>query len=133
MTEHPDVAPKILERLRSICGDLPETVEQAAWLGTRWRIRTKTFAHVLVVDAGWPPAYARAIGSDGPATVLTFRTSDPAFYASAGAPYFSPPWFPDIVGMTLGPRVDWAEVEEAVTESYCRLAPQKLAAQVDLR
>jgi hypothetical protein len=133
VTDRPEVAAKIIERLRTICAALPETVEQEAWLGTRWRIRTRTFAHVLVVEDGWPPAYARIIGTDGPATALTFRTSDPEFYASAGAGYFSPPWFPDIAGMILGRRIDWDEVAEAVTESYCRLAPRKLAARVDLR
>jgi hypothetical protein len=36
--------------------------------------------------------------------------------------------------MLLGPGVDdvdWDEVEELVTESYCLLAPAKLAARVD--
>ena len=61
--------------LREICGTLPEVVEQEAWVGTRWRIRTKTFAHVLVVDDGRPAAHARALGHDGPAVVLTFRSA----------------------------------------------------------
>jgi hypothetical protein len=123
----------VVERLRAICAALPETHEEEAWVGTRWKVRTRTFAHVLVVAAGWPPAYARTIGQDGPATVLTFRTSDADFYAAAGAPYFKPPWHPDAAGMVLGRRVDWGELAEALTDSYCRLAPRKLAAQVDPR
>ena len=44
-------------------------------MGTRWRIRKRTFAHVLTIEAGWPPAYARAAATDGPCTVLTFRST----------------------------------------------------------
>ena len=43
-----DDVPKALEaRVRSLCLALPDAHEEAAWVGTRWRIRTKTFAHVL--------------------------------------------------------------------------------------
>ena len=133
MAEHTEVAPEIVGKLRSVCLGLPEAHEEQAWVGTRWRIRTKTFAHVLVVDAGWPPAYARAAGSDGPITVMTFRSSGPELDAvgRAGHPFFRPVWFPDIVGVVLDADVDWDEVAELLTESYCTLAPKKLAALVD--
>ena len=36
----------------SLCLALPEAYEEEAWVGTRWRIRTKTFAHVLMIDRG---------------------------------------------------------------------------------
>ena len=72
-----DVPPEILERLRSVCLGLPETHEEQAWVGVRRRIRTRTFAHVLTVDEGRPPAYARAAGPDGPITVMTFRSAGP--------------------------------------------------------
>jgi hypothetical protein len=102
-------------------------------VGTRWRIRTRTFAHVLMVDAGWPPAYARAAGSDGPISVLTFRSSGAELDAltNAGPPFFKPGWFPDIVGMVLDADVDWDEVTELVTESYCALAPKNLVELVE--
>ena len=72
-----DVAPEILASLRSLCLALPEVVEQEAWVGIRWRIRGRTFAHVLLIDSGWPPAYATAAATAGPATVLMFRSSGP--------------------------------------------------------
>ena len=133
VTDRPDVAPEIVAALRSVCTALPEAYEEQAWVGTRWRVRKKTFAHVLFIDSGWPPAYVRAAGSDGPMTVLTFRSSGPELEAlrDAGHPFFKPVWWTDIVGMVLEPDVDWAEVAELVTESYCALAPKKLVALVD--
>jgi hypothetical protein len=133
VTERTDVPATVVDRLRTICERLPECREEAAWVGTRWRIRSKTFAHVLRIEAGWPPAYARAASTDGPATVLMFRSSSPELEALVGTghPYFGTPWRADEVGMVLGADVDWAEVAELVTESYCLLAPRRLAESVD--
>lgn len=132
MAARPVVPPAIVATLRELCRDLPESREEQAWVGTRWRIRTKTFAHVVHVDHGWPPAYAQAAGADGPLTVLTFRSSGEELdaFAHVGAPFFRPVWFDDIVGMRVDDATDWDEVAELVTESYCLLAPKKLADQV---
>ena len=128
-----DVPAAIVAELRSICLALPAAREEQAWVGTRWRVRTKTFAHVLAIDAGWPPAYARAAGSDGPLVVMTFRSAgeELAALSAAGPPFFKPVWFPDIVGMVLDDGVDWDEVTELVTDSYCAVAPASLVAEVD--
>src|SRR5262245_61603700 len=130
-----DVPSVILEHVRSICLALPEAREEEAWVGTRWRVGTKTFAHVLTIDAGWPPAYARAAATDGPATVLMFRSSGEELHAlrTSGGPFFAPMWRADEVGLTLGARIDWREVAELLTESYCALAPKRLRAQVNER
>jgi hypothetical protein len=58
-----------------MCLALPEACEEQAWVGTRWSIRKRNFAQVVAIDAGWPPAYARAASTEGPAIVLTFRSS----------------------------------------------------------
>ena len=128
-----DLPPDILARLRQVCLALPEVAEEQAWVGTRWVVRGRTFAHVLVVDAGWPPAYARAAATKGPATVLTFRSSgaDAGALRAAGHPFFAPVWRSDEVGMVLDEAVDWDEVAELLTDSYCVLAPKALAALVD--
>ena len=133
MPERRTVAPAILERLRAVCLALPETREEAAWVGTRWRIRTRTFAHVLVIDDGWPPAYARAAATDGPATVVMFRSAGPELAAlvGAGPPYFGTPWRADEIGIAVSATTDWDEVAELVTESFCLLAPEKLVRLVD--
>ena len=132
VADHVDVAPAIVAELRAICLRLPEAYEEQAWAGTRWMIRKRNFAHVVAIDAGWPPAYARAAHNDGPITVLTFRAADTDLDAltHAGHPYFKPVWFRDIVGMILDADVDWDVVADLVTDSYCIMAPKKLAAAV---
>jgi hypothetical protein len=96
-------------------------------------VRGKNFAHAVMIDAGWPPAYARAAVTDGPVCVLTFRAAGPELgaLAHAGPPFFKPVWFPDIVGLRLDGAVDWDEVTELVTESYRVLAPRSLVARLD--
>ncbi|MDR6843230.1 hypothetical protein [Pseudoxanthomonas sacheonensis] len=132
MTAHAAVPIAIVTRLRAICLELPEAYEERAWVGTRWMIRKKNFAHVLVIDSGWPPAYARAAKSEGPLTVLTFR-SGARLEASrfSKAPFFKPVWWPDIAGLAIDAQTDWDEVADLLAGSYRLLAPKKLAAQVE--
>jgi predicted DNA-binding protein (MmcQ/YjbR family) len=122
VTEYADVPIEVVGELRSVCLGLPEAYEEQAWAGTRWRIRKRTFAHVLTVDS-----------ADGPVSVMTFRSSGPELDAlrGAGHPFFRPGWGTNVVGMVLGADVDWEEVAELVTESYCVLAPKRLAELVD--
>jgi YjbR len=127
----PDVPVHLLDALRACCLPLPEAYEEPAWTGTRWCVRGKNFAHTVMIDDGWPPAYARAAATDGPACVLTFRAAGPELdaLAHAGPPFFKPVWFRDIVGLVLPDdpaAVDWDEVTELVTESYRLLAPKRL-------
>jgi hypothetical protein len=48
-----------------------------------------------------------------------------------GYPFFKPGWGADVVGMVLDDDVDWDEVAELLTESYCVLAPKRLATMAD--
>jgi hypothetical protein len=48
----------------------------------------------------------------------------------AAPPFFAPPWRTDEVGMILDRAVDWDEIRELTTESYCVLAPKALHASV---
>jgi hypothetical protein len=107
-------------------------VEEQAWTGTRWRVRGRTFAHVVVIAEGWPGSYASAAGTDGPATVLTFRSSGPELdvLRRVGPPFFAPVWRSDEVGLRLGPATDWDEVAELLTDSYCVQAPKRLAGEL---
>jgi hypothetical protein len=132
MAQQTDVPPEILGPLRHVCLALPDAYEEIAWVGVRWRIRKQTFAHVLTIDNGWPPVYATTAGSDGPITVMTFQSSghELAVFSNVGHPFFRPRWRPNIVGMIFDVDVDWTEVAELVTESYCLLAPKKLVALV---
>ena len=122
-----------LDRLRPICMGLPEVHEEAAWVGTRWRIRKRTFAHVLVVDPAHQAVYARAIGTPGPVCVLTFRVpgDEIAALLAGGHPFHKASWGVDVVVMVLDDDTDWQEVTELVTDSYRVLAPKRLAALLD--
>ena len=133
MPDSVDVPEELVARLRAVCKALPEAYEEQAWVGTRWCIRRKTFAHVVQVDQGWPPVYAREAGGDGPMSVLTFRSSGAELDAltDAGHPFFRPPWAPNVIGVVLVDDIDWDEVAELVTDSYRLLAPRKLAAAVE--
>jgi hypothetical protein len=124
-----DVPPEILGHLRPICLGLPETYEEAAWIGVRWRIRKRTFAHVATLD---PDRYARAARAGRPVEVITFRAplAEIPALAASGFPFYRADWGTDVMGMFLGRDTDWAEVGELLADSYCILAPKKLARQV---
>lgn len=130
---YPEVPAAIVRRLRKICTALPEVHEENAWTGKRWRIRTRTFAHVLAVEDNSSPAFVRATGTSEPVVVMTFRSMGPELVAlrNAGHPFFAPGWGHNVVGIVLGDDTDWGEVAELLADSYCVLAPKKLAALVD--
>ena len=133
MTGPGDVPPEVLSRLRPICLGLPETYEEPAWVGIRWRVRKRTFAHVFTVDPERQRVHARAASVDGPVTLMTFRSrgDELAALVASGFPFYRADWGVDVVGIVLEGRVDWSEVAELLTESYCVLAPKRLATQVE--
>jgi hypothetical protein len=125
--------PEIVRRLAATALGLPEAYEEDAWTGVRWRIRTKTFAHVMVAQAGYESSFRDITGIPDPTPILTFHASGDELLAlvNAGRPFYKPPWSPTIVGMELGEGTDWAEVAELVTESYRVCAPQRLVRLLD--
>jgi hypothetical protein len=118
--DRPQPPEAVIDRLRAICDGLPGAREHDAWTGTSWRVRDTTFAHVVEIADGWPPAYVTAFGTDGPATVVTFQASpdDAAALRAVGDPYHHPPWRPGIVGAVIDDTTDWAELAELVVDSY---------------
>ncbi|TDC41861.1 MmcQ/YjbR family DNA-binding protein [Micromonospora sp. KC213] len=132
MSSPADVAPELLDRLRLVCLRLPETYEEPAWVGVRWRIRKRTFAHVLTVDADHQAARHRAAPPDQPVAVLILRAPVVEAHAlvAGGPPFYRPGWGDDVLGMVLDEDTDWGEVAELLTESYCLLAPRKLTDRV---
>jgi predicted DNA-binding protein (MmcQ/YjbR family) len=128
-----DAPPEIEDRLREICLALPDAYQEQAWVGTRWRVRKRTFAHVLTVDREWPAAYAKAATLASPACVVTFRSPAEEMGAllGSGYPYFRAGWGYDVVGTIVDAgQTDWDEVAELLTDSYCVLAPKKLVGLV---
>lgn len=118
-----DDVPEAVEiRLRAVCLALPDAYEERAWVGARWRVRGRTFAHVLGVEID---SVLRV--------VLSFRSGgeELEILRHAGHPFFVLGWGRDAMGMVLDGDTDWDEVRELVTQSYCVLAPKKLVALVD--
>jgi hypothetical protein len=122
----------VVARVAATALALPEAYEEDAWTGVRWRIRKKTFAHVLVAQEGYTSAYRDMTGIVEPTTVLTFRASGAELLALtiAGPPFYKPPWSPTAVGMVLDDDTSWDEVAELVAESYRFCAPQTLVRQL---
>jgi hypothetical protein len=124
---------EVVARLGATALALPEAYEEDAWTGIRWRIRSRTFAHVMVAQTGFESSFRDLTGVADPTTVLTFHATGDELLAlvNAGMPFYKPPWSPTIVGLVIDPDTDWAEVADLVTESYRFCAPQKLARLLD--
>jgi hypothetical protein len=131
MSSPGDVPPAILDRLRPICRGLPEAYEEPAWIGVRWRIRQRTFAHVYSPDPERYPVYARPGGGNAP-IVMTFRTPADELLGLTGGgfPFFRADWGHNVAAAFLGDHTDWVEIAELVTDSYCEMAPRFLVARV---
>jgi hypothetical protein len=117
-----DVPVDVTARLASICLALPDAYEQAAWVGTRWMVRKRTFAHVLGIEL------------DGQhSVVVAFRSAGEELEVlrNVGHPYVALGWGRDAMGLMIDDDTDWGEVRELMTESYCVMAPKKLIALVD--
>src|SRR6478735_2140274 len=114
MSRPPRIEPSgdVLARVASTAMALPDAYEEDAWTGVRWRVRKKTFAHVLVAQKGYSSAYRDQTGVSQPTTLLTFRSSGDELLAltNAGPPFYRPPWSPTIVGMALNHETNWDEV-----------------------
>ncbi len=117
-----DVPADVESRARELCLALPETYEEPAWVGTRWMVRKRTFAHVLGIEDD----------ATGSSVVLAVRSSGEELEAlrHAGHPFLVLGWGRDAIGMVLDVGTDWDEVREVVTESFCVMAPKKLVALV---
>ncbi|GIE92187.1 hypothetical protein Are01nite_86670 [Actinoplanes regularis] len=121
-----------MDRLRPILRGLPEAYEEPAWIGVRWRIRTRTIAHVYTPDPERFPVYARYVVDGEAPTVMTFRVpvDDLLGLTAPGFPFFRAPWGDNVAAIVLGDHTDWTEIAELITDSYCELAPKFLVARV---
>jgi hypothetical protein len=87
-------------------------------VGVRWRIGPATVAHVF--------------GGEDQLFRVTFRAEPDEVMAfeHLGEPYFRAGWGSNVVGLLVDERLDWAELGELLTDSYCLQAPVHLARQV---
>jgi hypothetical protein len=125
----------VVARVAATALTLPGAYEEDAWTGVRWRVRGRTFAHVVVAQEGYTSSYRAVTGIAAPTTVLTFRADGDELRAleHAGHPFYKPPWSATIVGVVLEDGTDWAEIAELVIESYRLCAPPNLARLLDRR
>ena len=110
-----------------MCLALPDAYEEPAWVGTRWCVRRKTFAHAFEVDDDAPPSIAKIAQAIGPGSMVVFRSSGPELVAlrNAGPPFFYAGWGRDVIALALQPATDWDEVTELLTESYSAMRAQE--------
>lgn len=122
MPDYIDDPPQVLARVRAICDELPDAYEEQAWVGRRWRIRGRTFAHLRTVETPTEPV-----------TWLKFRSRGAELDAllAQGGPFFPGGYGPDVVGVVLDGTTDWTEIAELLAESYRLFAPKRLVAMLD--
>jgi hypothetical protein len=108
----------MLRRIRAVLSLLPECHEEDAWVGTRWRVRRATVAHVF----GGEDQQFRVVFRAEPDEVTAMQ--------HLGEPYFRAGWGRNVVGMLLDDDTDWEELGELLTDSYCVQAPRELAERV---
>jgi hypothetical protein len=118
MADRPEVPEEWVRRIGTVLGALPECREEAAWVGTRWRVGSATVAHVF--------------GGEDQAFRITFRgdVEDVLAFEHLGPPYFRATWGRNVIGMTIDEGTDWEELGELLTDSYCLQAPDRLASRV---
>lgn len=120
MTVGLPVPPAIADRVRAACAHLPEVQEEHPRAEVRWRIRGATLADVRT----------RRDDNGAVVTYVTFHAREELDALVASGHPFYPGWGGGLVAMVLteDDTTDWDEVRELLTESYCLLAPKKLAA-----
>ena len=104
-----------LAKLRKIALALPETHEELTWeVHPTFRVRKKIF---VIVAEDHSTINVKADPEERPALLAnTERFYLPPYVGSKG-------W----IGIHLTAGVDWKEVAELVTTSYCMIAPKTLA------
>ena len=118
MAARPEVPAEWVRRLDAVLTAFPECVQQDAWVGVSWRVRSATVAHVF--------------GGEDQLFRITFRAEPDEVMAfqHLGAPYFRTEWGRNVVGLVLDDATDWDELTELLTDSYCLQAPLELATRV---
>lgn len=121
LADRPLVPEAWVLRIDAVLGALPRCTQEQAWTGTRWRVGSATVAHVF--------------GGEDRVFRITFR-GDPdevAAFEHMGEPYFRSGWGGNVIGLVLDEDagIDWDELAEMLTDSYCIQAPASLAEQVE--
>ena len=120
----------MVERIRTLCLALPEVTVRVDYLLVAQRstaysfdIRRRSFCLLVAVS--------RSAGKPVPLLVLRADPDERDALLFEGRPFFAPRAGRDRIGVLLTGDTDWEEIRELVTDSYRRLAPKKLSAQLE--
>ena len=83
--ERPEVPDQLADRVRAVMATLPETREEDAWVGVRWRVGSSTVAHLF----GGEDQQFRI--------VLRGQSADVVAFEHLGHPYFRAGWGSDVI------------------------------------
>jgi hypothetical protein len=116
------MAASTISRIRAICLSLPEATERSfgGHSAPAFRVRDKLF--VMTSEDGTSMTFK---GDRGVQAALI--AADPARYF--WPKYVGPKGWVGVL-LTKPAGLDWDELEELIMESYCLIAPKKLAAQL---
>lgn len=116
--QRPLVPEAYVARVGGVLLALPQVHEEPAWVGTRWRVGQATVAHLF----GGEDGLFRVTFRGEPDEVIAFE--------HLGAPHFRAGWGRNVIGLVIDDDTDWEELAELLTDSYCLMAPERLAAKV---
>lgn len=127
----PEPDPRLVELVAEISLRLPAAQEEDAWTGVRWRVRKRTFAHVVALRHA-DAAEHLGVSDERTVTVVLVRSvgDERAALAAIGPPYLTA-WGEDRIGVVLEENSDWVEVGELIAESYRLLAPARLVRELE--
>lgn len=113
-----------LVQLRSLCMALPEVTERVSHGEPTWFVRDKK---TFVTSASYHHDDRLAFWCAAP------PGAQEAFVAADPLKFFRPPYVGHRgwLGVYLDVAVDWAEIEEIVTDAYRMVAPKRLIQQLE--
>ncbi|MDQ6635511.1 MAG: MmcQ/YjbR family DNA-binding protein [Gemmatimonadota bacterium] len=117
--------PRPITRLRKLCLALPEAHEVEAWGAPTFRVRNKIFAMFASAATHHGDGRPGVWCATAPMTQDLLLRSEPRRF-------FVPPYVGKggWVGIYLDDAPDWFAVADILRESYRRIAPKRLAAQL---
>jgi predicted DNA-binding protein (MmcQ/YjbR family) len=124
MTPMTDIPPEVLRLVRRACSSLPEATEEEARGRIVFKVRQRVFVNLLAVED--------AAGQRVSIVSLKVEASEHPSLVASGHPFFrlgsssAAGW----IGVIVDQHSDWSELKELLTDSYCLVAPKRLATLV---
>lgn len=117
-----------IDRLRTVCLDLPEAHEVEAWNEPTFRVKNKIFAMFAASEnhhgAGRPSVWVKS----------THLIQDMLIHEDPDR-YFAPPYVgpKGWLGIRLDRRPNWKTIADLIRDAYVLTAPKRIAAKVAKR